>query len=92
MMPLWLDLLRTPMAAPETKALRRSRHIWQFLCIALAVSIFVLRSLRALVGPGAALLCAALLLAVALWGIRYFRAKNAADDAWLGGQREEGEV
>lgn len=90
-MPLWLDMLRTPMAAPETRMLRRKRHLWQLLCIALAASILCLPSLRALAGRGAGLVCAALLLAVIVCGLRYFSAKNAADDAWLAGHREEGE-
>jgi len=91
MMPLWFDMLRTPMAAPETKGLRRKRHLWQFLCVALAVSIFCLQPLRAAFGPSVGLLCAGLLLAVLVCGIRYFRAKNAADDAWIVGRRGEGE-
>lgn len=90
-MPLWLDFLRTPMAAPETKALRRRRYLWQFLCVALAVSIFCLRPLRAAFGPTVSLLCGALILAVLACGFRYFRAKNTADDAWLVGRRGEGE-
>ena len=88
-MPIWLDMLRTPMAAPETRMLRRKRHLWQFLCIALAASILCLQPLRALVGNAAGLVCAVLLLAALLCGIRYFRAKNAADDAWLAGRPGE---
>lgn len=91
MMRWWLDMLRTPMAAPETQALRRSRHLWQFLCIALAASILCLRPLRAHVGAGAGLVCATLLLAAIVCGLRYFRAKNAADDAWLVERAGEGE-
>lgn len=91
MMPLWLDLLRTPMAAPETRELRRRRYLWQFLCVTLAVSIFCLRPLRATFGPIVGLLCAALLLAVLVCGIRYFRRKNAADDAWLAERDGQGE-
>ncbi|RIA46271.1 hypothetical protein DFR49_0807 [Hephaestia caeni] len=90
-MPLWLDMLRTPMAAPETRMLRRSRHLWQLLCVSLAISILCLRPLRALAGPSAGVLCAALLFAVLVSGFRYFRAKNAADDAWLAGRGREGE-
>ena len=88
-MPLWLDMLRTPMAAPETRMLRRRRHLWQLLCIALAASILCLRPLRTLAGNTAGLVCAVLLLAALLCGIRYFRAKSAADDAWLAGRHGE---
>ena len=38
-MPLWLDLLRTPMAAPETGALRRMRLVWQGLCLSVALVV-----------------------------------------------------
>ena len=38
-MPLWLDMLRTPMAAPETRDLRRLRRIWQVLCLLLAATV-----------------------------------------------------
>ena len=38
-MPLWLDLLRTPMAAPETRALRDLRLVWLALCVASALAV-----------------------------------------------------
>ncbi len=88
-MSLWLDMLRTPMAAPETRTLQRQRHLWQLLCIALAVSILCLQPLRAFAGNAAGLVCAVLLLAVLFCGIRYFRAKSIADDAWLSDRHEE---
>ena len=44
-MPLWLDMLRTPMAAPETRDLRRLRRIWQVLCLLLAASVAGLQPL-----------------------------------------------
>lgn len=88
----WLDMLRTPLAAPETKALRRRRHFWQFLCVALALSILLLQLLRAIIGPAASVICAALICAVTLFGFTYFRAKNAADVAWLAQQTGEDEA
>lgn len=92
MMPLWLDMLRTPMAAPETRGLRRRRRLWQFLCIALAISVFFVGPLRARFGPGAGLVCGVLLWTAVLSGICYFRKKNAADNAWLARRSEEGEL
>ena len=38
-MPLWLDLLCTPMAAPETRPLRRLRLAWQALCLTSAAVV-----------------------------------------------------
>src|SRR3546814_14217306 len=49
MMPLWLDMLRTPMAAPETIRLRVMRLAWLSLCVALAGSV-ILRSEERRVG------------------------------------------
>ncbi|PKP94633.1 MAG: hypothetical protein CVT77_01865 [Alphaproteobacteria bacterium HGW-Alphaproteobacteria-16] len=81
-MPLWLDLLRTPMAAPETAALRRWRLAWLVLCLALAACIMALSPLRRLAGPVAPAAAGVLLVAVLLVGLVYFRRKNAADRAW----------
>src|SRR3546814_5729229 len=50
LMPLWLDFLTTPMAAPETCGLRRLRYGWQALCLTLAASIVAQGELRELVG------------------------------------------
>lgn len=49
-MPLWLDLLCTPMAAPETRTLRRMRYIWQAMCLTCAVAIGFFSSIRHAVG------------------------------------------
>ena len=41
-MPLWLDLLKTPMAAPETAELRGMRRTFQILCVASAVGVLAI--------------------------------------------------
>lgn len=82
-MPFWLDMLRTPMAAPETPALRGWRYGWMALCIALAACVVALQPLQRLFGQGASALAATLLLAALLVGIHYFRRKVAADREWL---------
>ena len=82
-MPLWLDLLRTPMAAPETPALRRMRRTWQLLCFSVALVTIGFRPLHAAIGAAAPALVAALLAATALYTWLYVARKNAADAAHL---------
>ena len=82
-MPLWLDLLRTPMAAPETRALRRMRFVWQGLCIALALSAGLFSPLQDAFGPAAPCLVAILLVTTALYGALYLVRKPHADQAYL---------
>ncbi|WP_176599147.1 hypothetical protein [Sphingobium sp. 15-1] len=82
-MPLWLDLLRTPMAAPETRFLRLMRHVWQGLCLALAAATLFFASMRALVGSVAVRLVAGLILLTLVHTLIYFRAKGRADNAHL---------
>src|SRR3546814_5996152 len=53
MMPLWLDMLRTPMAAPETIRLRVMRLAWLSLCVGLAGSGILLEPLQAHLGKAA---------------------------------------
>ena len=83
MMPLWLDMLRTPMAAPETVGLRRLRFIWQALCLSLAASIVGLASLRTLIGRAAPCLVVVLLPLTLLTTLVYLRRKHRADTAYL---------
>ena len=52
-MPLWLDLLRTPMAAPETRPLRRLRLAWQALCLTSAAVVGFFSTLRHAIDAGA---------------------------------------
>ncbi len=88
-MPWWLDLLRTPMAAPETPGLRRLRFIWLGLCLVLAIVVVAQPPLRAIGGPAAPIAAALLLFATILHGIVYFVLKARADTAWLGRAAEE---
>jgi hypothetical protein len=82
-MPLWLDLLRTPMAAPETRRLRRMRRTWQLLCLLLCASMLGFQHLHALLGSGAVALGAGLLIATGLYTPLYFIRKDRADRAYL---------
>ena len=47
---MWLDMLRTPMAAPETPALKAMRRAILWSAIALAIAICALQPLRAVLG------------------------------------------
>lgn len=82
-MPLWLDMLRTPMAAPETGPLKAMRRAWLSLCVTLAAAVTLLDPLQAQLGQGAPAMVAALLLATVAITILYLRAKQNADNAWL---------
>lgn len=82
-MPLWLDLLRTPMAAPETNDLLVMRRTFQALCIASAVGVLLISPLVALFGRPASFLVAALLVTTALHTALYVFRKNRADNAFL---------
>lgn len=82
-MPLWLDMLRTPMAAPETGPLKVMRRAWLSLCVTLAAAVTLLDPLRAQLGRGAPAMVAALLLVTVAITIVYLRAKQRADDAYL---------
>ena len=88
-MPLWLDLLRTPMAAPETPALRRMRRTWQLLCLALALVAGGFGPLHAAIGAAAPALALALLAAAGLYTWLYLARKNAADRDYLDSVGEE---
>ena len=83
MMPLWLDMLRTPMAAPETVGLKRLRFVWQGLCLTLAASVAGLEPLRAILGRGAPCMVAILLVMTLLATLIYLRRKHHADTAYL---------
>ncbi|MGF7151643.1 putative membrane protein [Sphingomonas zeicaulis] len=82
-MPLWLDLMRTPMAAPETALLRRMRRIWQALCVSAGVSILALQPLKAALVRTAPALILVLIVACFVLGTVYFLIKQRADEAWL---------
>ncbi len=82
-MPLWLDLLRTPMAAPETEDLRAMRRTFQFLCVASAIGVLGISPLVRLFGRPASFVVAALLIATALHTALYVYRKNRADNSFL---------
>ncbi|WP_010339777.1 hypothetical protein [Sphingobium yanoikuyae] len=82
-MPLWLDLLRTPMAAPETRALRRMRLIWQGLCLSVALVVGFFSQVHAALGRAAPCLALGLIVAAGAHTWLYLRRKNAADNAFL---------
>ena len=82
-MPLWLDLLRTPMAAPETATLKRMRLVWQSLCFSTAAGAAFFGPIHRAVGRGASGGMAILLSVCVLWTAFYFIRKHSADSAYL---------
>lgn len=82
-MPLWLDLLRTPMAAPETPSLRRLRLTWQILCLSSALVVGLFRPFHRSLGQLAPLTAAFLLIVTVGWTTFYFVRKHRADTAFL---------
>ncbi|VXC98745.1 conserved hypothetical protein [Sphingomonas sp. T1] len=82
-MPLWLDLLRTPMAAPETDDLRVMRRTFQVLCVLSGLGVLAISPLVALFGRPASFVVAALLITTALHTALYVFRKNRADNAFL---------
>lgn len=88
-MPLWLDMLRTPMAAPETADLRRLRRTWQILCLLLGASVLALQPLLRLLGRAAPCAIAALLVAALLTTALYLARKHRADTAFLDAAGED---
>lgn len=82
-MPLWLDLMRTPMAAPETDDLRAMRRTFQILCVASAISVLAISPAVRLFGRPASFVVAALLITTALHTALYVFRKNRADNAYL---------
>jgi len=87
-MPLWLDFLMTPMAAPETRMLRCLRYGWQALCLTLAASVAAQGMLRELIGRLAPAATGLLLVAAVLTTALYLGAKHRADTAFLTMPRE----
>jgi len=82
-MPLWLDLLRTPMAAPETRELKRMRLWWLVLLVALANAVGGFGLTQAIFGRFAGGLVLILLLATVIHGVVYLVVKHRADSAFL---------
>lgn len=80
---IWLEMLRTPMAAPETRVLRAMRLTILACLSLLAMTILALAPLRSAIGVGAGGIAAGLLAALAILVPVYATAKNRADDAYL---------
>lgn len=76
-----LDFMLTPMAAPETRGLKRLRLSWMLLCCALGLAVTMNGALVDLLGPKGALPALLLVAAAPTVGIVYFTAKTRADDA-----------
>lgn len=82
-MPLWLEMMKTPMAAPETDELRGMRRTFQVLCVASALGVLSISTLVHLFGRPASFVVAALLAITALHTTLYVFRKNRADNAFL---------
>ena len=82
-MPLWLDLLRTPMAAPETDDLCVMRRTFQVLCVLSGLGVVAISPLVALFGRPAAFAVSAVLGMTAFYTALYVFRKNKADNAYL---------
>ncbi len=82
-MPLWFDLLRIPMAAPETRRLRRMRTAWQVLCLLTALCVGFVAQLRGVLGQGAPCIIAVLIMLTLIQSLIYWAAKQRADNAVL---------
>ena len=82
-MPLWLEMLRTPMAAPETRRLKTMRMTILSICVVLLFSIAALAPLRAAIGIAAGGIVAVLLAVLAVLVPVYIVIKNRADDRYL---------
>lgn len=78
-----LDVLRTPMAAPETPGIKRMRMTILVLCSALVGSIAAIDPLRAVIGIGAGAVVGGLLIVLVVLVPVYFVTKTRADDAHL---------
>lgn len=77
-----LDHLLTPMAAPETKGLRRMRLLWITSCVLLCAGAGGIRLWAHLAGLWASAIVAALLTTTLILGFIYLRIKVRADAAW----------
>ncbi len=79
----WMDWLRTPMAAPETRGLKFMRISILIMCLVLIVSIAAIAPLRAAIGIWAGGLVGAVLVSLVMLVPVYVALKNRADDAYL---------
>jgi hypothetical protein len=77
-----LDFMATPMAAPETPALRTMRRCWVALCTCLCAGVSGISLWVGLIGQWASALVLVLVISTPCVGWIYFSAKIKADDAW----------
>lgn len=92
---MWLDMLRTPMAAPETPRLKAMRLTILVCAALLVVTIVSLAPLRSVIGNGAGGIAALLIGVLAILVPVYATTKNRADNAYLDqlvAAREAGDV
>lgn len=80
---MWLDMLKTPMAAPETPALKVLRLSILVMAALLVATILALAPLRAAIGNGAGSIAGVLLASLALLVPVYVIRKNRADEAFV---------
>ena len=83
MIRMWLDYMKTPMAAPETAMLKAMRMTILGLCFMLPVLVVSIGPLRPLIGNGVGAIIAVVVLA--LFGLVpvYVIAKTRTDGAYL---------
>lgn len=79
-MALWFDLLRRPMAAPESRCLRRLRIAWQMLCLLTALCVGFINPLHGLLGKTATCLAAGLIAMTVTQTMIYWVAKQRSDN------------
>jgi len=79
----WLDWLKTPMAAPETRTLKAMRYAIIAISLVIVISLVAIDPLRAAIGIGAGAVVAGLLLFLAALVPVYLITKTRADDAHL---------
>lgn len=77
-----LDHLLTPMAAPETRGLRRMRLLWITSCALLGAGAGGIRLWTHLAGLWASAIVAALLATTLILGFFYLKIKIRVDAAW----------
>ena len=90
---MWLDMLRTPMAAPETPGLKAMRLSILWSALALALAVPAIRPQPALFGSGAGGMIAGLVLALVILVPLYVVRKNRADNTYFDARvrKSEGE-
>lgn len=89
MKPLWLELLLTPMAAPETRLLRAMRVTLLAGFVTVAMGVLNLADIARVLGRAGTALLAGLCVALAVLAAVYVCIKMRADAAHLDELRRE---